>query len=54
MYFELLDTLENVKKQSNLRYPSGVYLELDAWLPDLHICFEFQVLIEIIFKNWDY
>eukprot|EP00026_Physarum_polycephalum_P001538 Phypoly_transcript_01540.p1 GENE.Phypoly_transcript_01540~~Phypoly_transcript_01540.p1 ORF type:complete len:1069 (+),score=95.14 Phypoly_transcript_01540:45-3251(+) len=35
-------TLENVKKQSNLRYPSGAYLELDAWIPELNICFEFQ------------
>lgn len=34
----------NAKKQPHLKYPSsGNYLELDIWIPQLNIAFEFQV-----------
>lgn len=36
----------NSRKDSNLQItPGASFLELDVWLPDLNICFEFQVLI---------
>lgn len=34
----------NARKESNLKHPvTGAYLELDAWIPHLNLCFEFQV-----------
>jgi hypothetical protein len=32
------------KKRSELKYPStGYYLELDIWIPNQNLAFEFQV-----------
>lgn len=32
----------NSRKKSFLKYPSGVYFEIDVWIPKLNLCFEFQ------------
>ena len=38
------DIITNVKKQANLQNPSSKwYLELDVWIPGLHLGLEFQV-----------
>eukprot|EP00026_Physarum_polycephalum_P000538 Phypoly_transcript_00539.p1 GENE.Phypoly_transcript_00539~~Phypoly_transcript_00539.p1 ORF type:complete len:959 (+),score=132.38 Phypoly_transcript_00539:57-2933(+) len=41
--FGNVHTHVNTKKKANLKYPSsGTYLELDVWIPDLNLSFEFQ------------
>ena len=38
------ETHVNSKKYLNVKYvDSGAYLELDVWIPNLNLCFEFQV-----------
>eukprot|EP00026_Physarum_polycephalum_P003383 Phypoly_transcript_03394.p1 GENE.Phypoly_transcript_03394~~Phypoly_transcript_03394.p1 ORF type:complete len:728 (+),score=54.40 Phypoly_transcript_03394:224-2407(+) len=32
----------NARKSSSFRYSPGVYMELDIWIPNYQICFEFQ------------
>jgi hypothetical protein len=39
----MTETYVNARKQSNLKYPTGAYLELDVWIPEHNIGFEFQV-----------
>lgn len=39
-------TIINARKQVNIKYPkTGSVLEVDAWIPDYNIGFEFQVII---------
>jgi hypothetical protein len=41
-----IDIVVNTRKEASNKYPdSGNYLELDFWIPDLNLCFEFQVNI---------
>ena len=35
--------LTNVRKGGNVVSPDGTFLELDFWIPDLKLAFEFQV-----------
>ena len=38
------DIVTNVRKEADIINPSsGLFLELDVWIPSLKICFEFQV-----------
>ena len=40
------DIITNSRGNSSLRsVATGRYVELDIWVPELHLCFEFQVLI---------
>ena len=41
------ETIVNSRKQSKMKYeePALQYLELDIWIPEYDLCFEFQVLI---------
>lgn len=41
----------NVKKKANIKNPhSERYLELDIWLPEYQLCFEFQVTSNLFIK----
>eukprot|EP00026_Physarum_polycephalum_P002023 Phypoly_transcript_02027.p1 GENE.Phypoly_transcript_02027~~Phypoly_transcript_02027.p1 ORF type:complete len:816 (+),score=61.48 Phypoly_transcript_02027:208-2655(+) len=41
--FNVDQTQINTKKQSNIKHPiKGTFLELDIWIPNHNICFEFQ------------
>jgi hypothetical protein len=33
----------NARKVANIKYPNGAYLELDIWIPNYNLGFEFQV-----------
>ncbi len=40
---------ENARKQGGVKYPiTGSFLEMDIWIPNLNLCFEFQVFYLII------
>ena len=42
----LEDILSNSRKTSNMRSPkTGNYMELDFYIPDLHLAFEYQVYL---------
>ena len=39
-----VETYVNARKHTQLKYPTtGAYLELDIWIPEYEISFEFQV-----------
>ena len=38
------DTFVNTKKQANIKFATGSLMEFDIWIPELNVCFEFQVL----------
>jgi hypothetical protein len=38
------DIQQNLRKEMNIVYPpTGYFLEVDLWLPELNLAFEFQV-----------
>lgn len=44
----------NARKKSDIKNPdTGAFLELDVWIPNLHICFEFQDLYHYM-STWDH
>ena len=43
----ILDVVTDTKKE--FKYPSGTNMELDVWIPEHNIAFEFQVFLFIYF-----
>lgn len=44
-YDKKWEILVNTKKKTELKYPTGAYVEFDVWVPDHDLCFEFQVTL---------
>jgi hypothetical protein len=43
-----IDISTNSRKSSSMRFPeSGNFMEVDIWLPDHNVCFEFQVMCQL-------
>jgi hypothetical protein len=49
----LLETVVNSRKPSKMKYneQAPLYLELDIWIPEYDLCFEFQVRKKKIREN---
>ncbi len=44
--FKYIEIFKNARKQGGIKSPiTGAFLEMDIWIPNLNLCFEFQVFL---------